>query len=164
MMIVDLINKINALTGKESASQSDIDSTPPTLLIQPAELLPICQYLYEDKECYFDLLESISGIDNGPDANQMEVIYHLYSISYDQQLGIRVLINREKPEVDSITGIWRTANWLEREVFDLYGIVFKNHPDLRRILLPADWEGFPLRKDYKTQNYYHGVKVDFDGK
>ena len=92
----------------------------------------------------------------------MEVIYHLYSITKNLHFVIKVVLDRETPSVPSITSIWGTANWHERETFDLFGIHFEGHPDLRRILLPANWEGFPLRKDYTTQEYFHGVKVDYE--
>jgi NADH-quinone oxidoreductase subunit C len=74
---------------------------------------------------------------------------------------IKVTVAREKPELDSVSHIWRTANWQEREIFDMYGIQFRNHPDLRRILMPADWEGYPLRKDYTHQAYYRDIKVEY---
>src|SRR5690606_10281297 len=111
-------------------------------------------------------LSSVTGLDNGPEKGTMEVIYHLYSIPYNHHFTIKValerdLVNSNPPNLPSVTSIWKGANWQEREIFDMYGIVFEGHPDLRRILLPEDWEGFPLRKDYKTQDYYHGIKVAY---
>jgi NADH-quinone oxidoreductase subunit C len=91
----------------------------------------------------------------------MEIAYNLYSIPFNQHLMLKVKLQREKPEIDSISHIWKTADWHEREIFDMYGIVFKNHPDLRRILMPADWVGHPLRKDYRHQEYYRNIKVDY---
>jgi NADH-quinone oxidoreductase subunit C len=116
---------------------------------------------------YFDSLSCITGMDNGPQAGTMEVIYNLYSIPYDLHLMLKVRLERPKtandplPEVPSLTGIWKSADWMERETYDLLGIRFSGHPDLRRILLPADWEGYPLRKDYELQEYYHGIKVRY---
>ena len=89
------------------------------------------------------------------------MIYHLYSIPFNRSLALRVVLPRDNPEVESLAGIWKSANWLEREVFDMYGVRFRGHPDLRRILMPADWEGFPLRKDYQHQETYHGVTVTY---
>jgi NADH-quinone oxidoreductase subunit C len=89
------------------------------------------------------------------------VAYNLYSIPYDLHLMIKITVPRDNAEVDSLCEIWKTANWHEREVYDMFGLTFKNHPDLRRILLPADWEGYPLRKDYKVQDYYKGIKTDY---
>ena len=89
------------------------------------------------------------------------MLYHLYSIPHDIHLALKVELDRTKPEVDSVTEIWKTADWHEREAYDLLGIHFKNHPDLRRILLPDDWEGHPLRKDYVEQEKYHEIKVKY---
>jgi NADH-quinone oxidoreductase subunit C len=137
------------------------NSTPAGYIVPSEKLLAICYQLHTHPSGYFDLLSCITGVDNGPEAQSMEVIYHLYSIPYHQPLAIKVILPREQPEVESISGIWRSANWLEREVYDMFGIVFKNHPDLRRILMPADWKGYPLRKDYRHEEYYRGVKIEY---
>jgi NADH-quinone oxidoreductase subunit C len=100
-------------------------------------------------------------VDNGVESGTMEVIYHLYSIPFNQSLALKVILSRENPELESVTSVWKTANWLEREVYDMFGITFHNHPDLRRILMPADWKGYPLRKDYKHEEYYRGIKIDY---
>ncbi len=89
----------------------------------------------------------------------MEVVYTLYSIPFDHHLTLKVILDRKDPRVDSVANIWRGANWHEREAYDLYGIVFNNHPDPRRILLPADWVGFPMRKDYEEDKTYHGMTI-----
>ena len=135
------------------------NTTPATLLIHAEDLLAVAKALWENSETYFDQLACITGIDNGPEANTMEVVYSLYSIPFDQSLALKVVLNRQSPEVETISSIWKSANWLEREIFDMYGIQFKNHPDLRRILMPADWEGFPLRKDYQEQETYRNIKL-----
>jgi len=121
----------------------------------------LCERLHHDSGLYFDMLSCITGVDNGVEAGTMEVLYHLYSIPFYQSLVLKVILPRENPEVESVTRIWKTANWLEREVYDMFGITFTNHPDLRRILMPADWKGYPLRKDYKHEEYYRGVKIDY---
>ncbi|MCL4147034.1 UNVERIFIED_CONTAM: hypothetical protein GTU68_050159 [Idotea baltica] len=106
-------------------------------------------------------------MDNGPENNTMELWYHLTSIPFEKSFIIRVIIDRtpkegdELPTVPSLSSIWKTADWHEREAFDLLGINFSEHPDLRRILLPADWVGYPLRKDYKEMEEYHGIKVKY---
>jgi NADH-quinone oxidoreductase subunit C len=107
------------------------------------------------------MLSCLTGIDNGPEAATMEVVYNLYSIPFDHHLMIKVILPRENPEIDSVIRIWKTADWHEREIFDMYGIKFISHPDLRRILMPADWQGYPLRKDYKQQEYYRDIKLDY---
>jgi len=139
----------------------DFNATPEVLEVANDSILEVAQFLHEDRKTYFDSLSCLTGLDNGPDTNTMEVIYHLYSIPYDLHLALKVTLNREKPEIESVVPIWRTAEWHEREAYDLLGIVFLNHPDLRRILLPADWEGHPLRKDYVEQELYHDIKVKY---
>ena len=112
-------------------------------------------------QLYFDSLSCLTAIDNGAQAGSMEVIYQLYSIPFHHSLSAKVILPREHPTIDSVESIWKTANWHEREAYDMFGISFNNHPDLRRILMPADWEGFPLRKDYQTQETYRNIKVDY---
>jgi len=137
------------------------NATPETVVINPNKLLSVAQELFNNPETYFDQLSCVTGIDNGPDAKTMEVIYHLYSIPFNRSLALKVILPREDPRVPSLSSVWKSANWLERETFDMYGIIFENHPDLRRILMPADWEGFPLRKDYKEQDTYRNVQVKY---
>jgi NADH-quinone oxidoreductase subunit C len=141
--------------------KEDLSSTPKAIMISRGDLQSACKKLFEDSSTYFDMLSCLTGIDNGVDAATMEVIYNLYSIPHNHHLTIKVMLPRDKPEVQTVSHIWKTANWHEREAFDLLGITFIGHPDLRRILLPADWEGYPLRKDYKHQEYYRGVKVEY---
>lgn len=136
------------------------NAMPLTLVVDAATLTQVCERLHKNPETYFDMLTCITGVDNGPETNTMEVIYHLYSIPFHQSLMLKVIVTRENPEVETLTTIWKSANWLEREVFDMFGIAFKNHPDLRRILMPADWDGNPLRKDYKHEETYRGIKID----
>lgn len=139
----------------------DLEATPHALLVDPSRIHAVCTLLHTHESTYFDQLSCLTGLDNGAEAATMEVIYNLYSIPYDLHIMLKVQVNRDHPEVDSVSDIWRTANWHEREAFDLLGIRFSNHPDLRRILLPRDWEGHPLRKDYEEQEYYHGIKVKY---
>ncbi|XOV91977.1 MAG: NADH-quinone oxidoreductase subunit C [Bacteroidota bacterium] len=140
----------------------DLESSPNALLIANENIIDICDFLFQNPNTYFDQLSCLTGIDNGPEAGTMEVVYNLYSIPRDHHLMLKVTLERKKPVIESVSSIWRTANWHEREAFDLLGIRFKNHPDLRRILLPKDWEGFPLRKDYEEQEKYHGMNVKYD--
>ena len=136
-------------------------SHPVTIKLEPSSLLACCKFLCETEGLYFDQLSNVTGIDNGPQANTMEVIYHVYSIPFNHSLALKVVLPRENPEVDSLSGIWKSANWLEREVYDMFGIRFNNHPDLRRILMPNDWVGYPLRKDYQQEDIYHEVKIAY---
>jgi NADH-quinone oxidoreductase subunit C len=137
------------------------NAKPITIIIASSQIVTVSTMLFHDEGLYFDQLSCVTGIDNGPVANTMEVIYHLYSIPFNFSLALKVKLPRENPEVESLAGIWKSANWLERETFDMYGIRFANHPDLRRILMPADWEGYPLRKDYQQQETYRNVDVKY---
>jgi NADH-quinone oxidoreductase subunit C len=139
----------------------DETASPKAIKLSKDDLLNVMDTLYRNEATYFDMLSCVTGVDNGEQAATMEVVYNLYSIPFNHHLMIKVLLPREKPEIESVSHIWKTANWQEREIFDMYGIHFKNHPDLRRILMPADWEGHPLRKDYKHQEYYRGIKVEY---
>ena len=139
----------------------DLNASPKTLIIAPASIHQVCELLHANEKVYFDTLSCLTGIDNGIDQNTMEVIYNLYSIPYNLHLMLRVKLERDNPEVDSVADIWRGADWHEREAYDLLGIRFSGHSDLRRILLPEDWVGFPMRKDYEQQEAYHEIKVKY---
>ena len=156
---------IQQLVGivKEITDDLRIDekASSKVIIVPSLEIKKVCQELYQNPSTYFDMLSCLTGIDNGPEANTMEVVYNLYSIPFNHHLMLKVVLSRENPEIDSVSQIWQTANWHEREAFDMYGIKFNGHPDLRRILMPADWEGHPLRKDYKHQEYYRDVKVEY---
>lgn len=150
--------------GEHVILATDLDSTPPMLTVPAAQIAEICMELHTNSQTYFDYLACLTGLDNGTEQGTMEVIYHLYSIPYNFQLALQLVVPRQTEEnrmteVPTVSHIWRTADWHEREAFDMIGIHFSGHPDQRRILLPADWIGHPLRKDYKEQDYYHGIKV-----
>ena len=140
---------------------ADESMTPKGVKVHAGDLKTVCLKLHREPSVFFDMLSCISVVDNGPDAGSLDVIYNLYSIPFNHHLSLKVTVSRDHAEVDSVEDVWKTANWHEREAYDLFGIKFRGHPDLRRILLPADWEGHPLRKDYKQQEYYRGVKLDY---
>ncbi|RED99896.1 NADH-quinone oxidoreductase subunit C [Marinoscillum furvescens] len=157
--------EIKALLEKhlpDAVVGEDLKASPLVLEVTPAAIYQVCDLLHTHEQCYFDMLSCLTGLDNGPEAGTMEVIYNLYSIPYDHHLMLRVTLERESAEIASVSSIWRTANWHEREAYDMLGIRFLHHPDLRRILLPKDWEGFPLRKDYQGPETYHGMTVAYD--
>jgi NADH-quinone oxidoreductase subunit C len=135
--------------------------TPAGLQVKRGVITELCQWLHTHPDFYMDSLSCLTALDNGPEAGTMEVIYTLYSIPHGHAFQLACLLDRQQPEVDSVASIWRTADWHEREAFDLFGIQFIGHPDLRRILLPADWEGHPLTKDYQHQEKYHGIIVKY---
>lgn len=126
--------------------------------ISPSNLVEIMLFLREEEDLKFDYLACLSGMDN---KETLGVVYHLYSISHKHRITIKVDVPKENPKVPSIWNVWRTADWHEREAFDMFGIVFEGHPNLIRILNPYDWEGYPLRKDYKQPEEYHGLKVPY---
>ena len=121
-----------------------------TLVVAPESILEICRFLKEDPEMGFDLLVDVTGIHFLEREYSYEVVYHLLSLARRRRLRLRVRLG-EAGEIDSVTSIWRGADWHEREAFDLVGIRFKGHPDLRRILMPEDFEGHPLRKDFALE-------------
>lgn len=107
----------------------------------------------DDKALQFNLLSDATCLDRYPLEPRFELNYHLVSIPQRQRVRLRVRLPGDDPVVDSLVPVWLGANWLEREIFDLFGIRFNEHPDLRRILLPEDWEGYPLRRDYPVEGY-----------
>jgi NADH-quinone oxidoreductase subunit C len=118
-----------------------------TLFVPLESLVEICAFLRDDPELDFAILSFVSGIDWLPRDPRFEVAYNLLSISRHARVMLKVRVSEENPRVPSVTGVWPTANWHERETYDFYGIEFTGHPDLTRILLPDDWIGWPLRKD-----------------
>jgi NADH-quinone oxidoreductase subunit C len=137
------------------------NSTPKCIVVSELDIQSVCEHLHKNPTSYFDMLSCVTAIDNGPGAGTMEVVYNLYSIPFDHHLALKVILGRDNPIVSSVASIWKTADWQEREAYDMFGIIFSGHPDLRRILLPADWDGFPLRKDYKQQEKYRSIKVEY---
>jgi NADH-quinone oxidoreductase subunit C len=117
-----------------------------TVEIAPEKLVEACQLLKHDLK--FERLSTVTAVDRYPSQPRFELVYHLQSIARKERLRLKCRLSGDQPEIDSATVVWRAANWYEREVFDLFGIRFRNHPDLRRIMMPEDWEGHPLRKDY----------------
>jgi len=117
-----------------------------TLEIAPSKIASVCGFLKYDQQ--FVRLSTVTAVDRYPAAPRFEVVYHLHSIERKQRVRLKCRLSGTTPEIESVTSIWSGANWYEREVFDLFGIRFLNHPDLRRIMMPDDWEGHPLRKDY----------------
>jgi NADH-quinone oxidoreductase subunit C len=112
-------------------------------------IMEICRFLHDDPELSFDYLADLCGVDClGKKEIRFEVVYHLYSMRHRHLIRLKAEVTGKDPKIDSVVPIWAGANWHERECFDMYGIVFRGHPDLRRVLLPETWEGYPLRKDY----------------
>lgn len=133
------------------------------IIFQPEFLLIIIDCLMKAENYYFDHLNSIVALDNGVEAGSIDMVYILSSITKGISVQIKTTLSRDLSEakIDSVSSLFKTANWHEREIFDLFGIKFNNHPDHRRILLPADWVGHPLRKDYEEAEIYHHIKIKY---
>jgi NADH-quinone oxidoreductase subunit C len=129
----------------EAILESSVVDGMLTLKIDPARLVDLCAYLKSAPDLAFDYPGNITAVD-WPD--RLELVCHLYSMTHKHKLTLKVDLDRENPVIQSLTSVWKGANWQEREIYDLFGIRFEGHPDLRRILLPEEFEGYPLRKDY----------------
>jgi NADH-quinone oxidoreductase subunit C len=152
--------------GKDVIVGEEPTGLQPALLIAPERIAEVCLELRDNPKTYFDFLSCLSGIDYGNEASRFGVVYHLASIPHQTQLTLKVSKENSRdledlPSFPSITSVYHAADWHEREAFDMMGIFFEGHPDLRRLLLPDDWDGYPLRKDYTTvDKYYKGIKID----
>jgi len=137
---------------KENHPESVLETLSPqgdaTAVIRPESLSKVMSFLKSDKRLLFNVLVDITAVDYLPKKPRFEVIYHLLSLPFSRRLRIRVPVDESGPAVDSLTPLWGSANWLEREVWDMFGIRFAAHPDLKRILMYEEFEGHPLRKDY----------------
>ena len=158
--VEEKINFNQTLCKKISEKFSDsIDGDPNNDWIQlkPENWLKIAKWLKSDEELFFDSLQCNTGMDLGEGV--LESRYNLHSMKHLHKVEIRIKVSAEKPDIPSVEQIWRVADWFERETYDMFGINFIGHRDLRRILLPDDWEGWPLRKDYEEQVTDHGIIV-----
>jgi len=142
--------------GKVSNFRGDVFD--PCLNVEPESAVEVCRYLRDDPETAFEVLSDLTALDL-PKENKLQVVYHLYSYSKRHQIVLKADLPRETPGISTLEGVWKVANWQEREVFDLFGIMFEGHTDLRRIMLPEDWIGHPLRKDYVEQEEYDGIST-----
>jgi NADH-quinone oxidoreductase subunit C len=131
----------------------------PYILAAPDKIEEVCLYLRDDEQFKFDYLSCLSGFDNG--GNIIGVTYNLDSFELKHKVTIKVNVPSDNPHVRTVSTVWLTADWHEREAYDMIGIIFDGHKDLRRILCPYDWEGHPLRKDYEVQEFYNGMKVPY---
>jgi NADH-quinone oxidoreductase subunit C len=136
--------------------ESKPDAINPWSAVDPASILEVCRFAAADGRLLFDHLELLGGADY---KDRVEVVYVLYSMKLRHRYTLKCRLPREAPKLASVESVWRVANWHEREAFDMYGIVFEGHSDLRRILCPDDWEGYPLRKDYKFPTSYRDMPV-----
>jgi NADH-quinone oxidoreductase subunit C len=174
MKPAEIIDALDLQFGSMIKSKK-VDAIDPFVVIDAADLLQVCQFLRDEPRLRFEFLNCISGVDylepdpkKAPKAGfepHTEVVYHFSSFTHRHRLVLKIILPRWKdnqpgklPEVPSLTSLWKTADWHEREVYDLSGIWFTGHPDLRRILTSEDWVGHPLRKDYEFPLEYHGIR------
>ena len=130
------------------------ETIDPWIEVQATAIVEVTRVCKEDPALRFDFLSSLCGVDAG---DSMFVVYHLYSYALRHSTVLKVKVPKDAPVTRSVTGVWRGADWFEREAYDLFGVRFEGHPDLRRILLPDDWEGHPLRKEYVFPSHYGGI-------
>ena len=134
----------------------------PEILISPAVMREVAFFLRDEEGLRFNYLMCLSGIHyKTKKEDQLAVVYHLNAMQLGYKLNLKVLLHIENPRLSSVEQVWKTADWHEREIYDMYGIEFEGHPDMRRILCPDDWTGYPLRKDYEPQNSYGGITTEY---
>src|ERR1700687_4446974 len=136
----------------------DLQANDPHIVIEPAAIVAVCRFLHDEPDLAFDCLSNQSGVDYKA-KGVIEVVYHLYSYSHRHAIVLTVDVPRDAAVMPTVEGVWKTANWHEREIFDLLGVTFEDHPDLRRLLMPEDWIGYPLRKDFVEPEEYHGIST-----
>ncbi len=126
------------------------------VVVAKEQLVEVARFLRDDPALRFDFLQDETAVDH-PAESLVRVVAHLWSYPHRHAFKLKVELDRANPSMPSLDSVWKSANWLEREIFDLYGVRFEGHPDLRRLLMPDDWSGHPLRKDYQESGGYHGV-------
>ena len=119
-----------------------------TLQVRPEDILSLCRFLHDEPDLAFTFLVDLCGVDHLPREPRFDVVYHLRSLQTKDLIRLKISLPGSSPQVSSVVSVWKGADWMEREAFDMFGITFNGHPDLRRILLSPEWEGYPLRKDY----------------
>ncbi len=158
MKAQEIFEKLKAKFGEDIISINDEENYDPFITVKPDNLLNICLFLRDNSSLDFNYLTCLSGMDY---KDSLGVVYHLYSTRHRHSLVVKLVLDRESPKVHTVERVWKSANWHEREAYDMFGIVFEGHPNMTRILCPDDWEGWPLRKDYTPPEYYAGMKVPY---
>jgi NADH-quinone oxidoreductase subunit C len=136
----------------------DLQAKDPFIRIEPAAIVEVSQFLRDEADLQFDSLSNETGVDYKA-KDVIEVVYHLYSYPHRHSIVLKVDAPRDNPVVPTVENVWKAANWLEREIYDLLGVTFEGHSDLRRLLMPEDWIGYPLRKDFVEPEEYHGIST-----
>ena len=155
MNTIEIHQKLQEAFGDAVGPLSE-PKVDPFAVVKLDRIVDVCSWLKETPGIEMDFLEDLTAVD-WPRRNVIEVVYHLQSFPHRHGIVLKVETDRQNPVVDSLEGVWKAANWLEREVYDLFGVGFAGHPDLRRVMLPDDWVGHPLRKDYQEAGGFHGI-------
>lgn len=158
MFPADVFQKITDRFGPQAIESVNEDALDPYCIVKTDMSADVCRFLKEDPDLAFDCLSNMSGVDFLKD-EKIQVVMHLYSYPHRHKIVVKVDLPRKEPEMPSLEAIWKAANWLEREIYDLLGVNFTGHPDLRRLLMPEDWVGYPLRKDFVEPEEYHGIST-----
>ncbi len=157
MQAKEIYDVLKTEFGDRIISFNDSAAGDPFIEIQSDKILEISLFLRDNESLLFDFLNSITAMDL---VDKLAAVYHIYSVSLNHRIVIKLFVPKDNPKVPTVERCWRTADWHEREAWDLMGIEFVGHHNLIRILCPYDWEGHPLRKDYQAPEFYHGIKVN----
>lgn len=155
MTINEIHEKLKAQFGEAVGPLSE-PRIDPFCVVKRDRIVEVCSWLRTAPGIELDFCEDLTAVD-WPKRSVIEVVYHLFSYRHRHGIVLKVEADRDNPVVATVEGVWKAANWMEREVYDLFGVTFEGHPDLRRVLLPDDWVGHPLRKDYQEAGGYHGI-------
>lgn len=158
MQAQEIFEKLQSEFGDAIIELGGEAPAEPFITVKPEKIFDVGLYLRDEEEMNFDYLACLSGMDYG---EELGVVYHLYSIHFNHRIVLKVSVPKDAPNVPTVERVWRSADWHEREAFDLIGVNFEGHHNLIRILNPYDWEGHPLQKDYQTPEEYHGVRVPY---
>jgi NADH-quinone oxidoreductase subunit C len=155
----EIVGALREALGDEITRAVIVDRGELTIHVAPDRVAEICQAMRDDESLRFELCSSVSGVDYPDQRNRLHVVYHLTSMTYRRSVRLETAVGLDHPVVQSVTAVYPTADWQEREAYDMFGVVFEGHPHLTRILMPDDWEGFPQRKDYPLG----GIAVEYKG-
>ncbi len=158
--VEELYRVLSEKFGEEVLEFREEEVVVPWIVVRAEHIRDVAKYLRDEPRLRFDSLMCLSGV-HYPKENTLGVTYHLFSTSEKHKLTLKVIMPEDDAHLPTVEQVWKTADWHEREAFDMFGIRFDGHPDHRRILCPDDWEGHPLRKDYEVQEIYRGMKVKY---
>ena len=159
MVTKDIFNILKKHFNDDIIELTETASSDSWITINHTNIKQICLFLRDEVGLEFDYFVMLTGMDY---VDKLGVVYHLLSLKHNHRLVLKTHLNRDKPNTFSVERVWKTANWHEREAFDMFGIRFEQHPDLDRILCPDDWNGYPLRKDYIAPSEYNGIDATYN--